>query len=81
VDKLIKKVWNVLWNMWEHCNGILHNSEQAKHNILEEKINGKISAICANGTQVLPRDAIGLLQKPKEHALQLPLWTKQQWVD
>jgi len=39
VAKLIKKIWNVTWDMWAHCNGILHNSTQAKQAILEKKIN------------------------------------------
>jgi len=31
--------------------------------------------------QALPRDAIGLLRKPKEHTLQLLLTMKQQWLE
>jgi len=67
--------------MWVHRNGILHNSPTAQQEILEKQINDQIRAIYAGGTQALPRDAIGLLQKPLEHTLQLPLSTKQQWVE
>jgi hypothetical protein len=27
IISLIKKLWNVAWDLWEHCNGILHNKE------------------------------------------------------
>jgi hypothetical protein len=26
---MIQKLWEVAWNMWEHCNGILHDKEQS----------------------------------------------------
>ncbi len=81
IAELIKKLWNVSWDMWAHRNGILHNSPTARQEILEKQINDQIRAIYAGGTQALPRDAIGLLRKPLEHTLQLPLSTKQQWVE
>jgi len=37
VAKLVKKIWNVSWDMLVHCNGIMHNSTQAKQAILEKK--------------------------------------------
>ncbi len=27
ITSLIKKLWNVAWDLWEHRNGILHNKE------------------------------------------------------
>jgi len=81
VAELIKKLWNVSWDMWAHRNGILHQSPMARSNILEKQVNDYIRAIYARGTQALPRDAIGFLRKPLEQTLQLPLPTKQQWLE
>jgi len=81
VAELIKKVWNVSWDMWAHHNGILHNSLPAKNNILEKHANNHINKIYATGTQALLRDAFGLLHHPKEQTLQLLLTAKQQWLE
>jgi len=67
--------------MWAHHNGILHKSITARQDILEKHVNDQICDIYARGSQALPRDAIGLLQKPKDQVLQLPLTTKQQWLE
>jgi len=76
VAELIKKLWNVSWDMWAHWNGILHNAE-----ILEEKVNNTIVDLYALGTQALPRDAMKLMHKSQEHMLWLPLKVKQQWIE
>ncbi len=81
VAELIKKLWNMSWDMWAHRNGILHQSPVARQDILEKQANDQIHALYEGGMQALPRDAIGLLRKPKEHLLQLPLTTKQQWIE
>jgi len=26
---LIKKLWNIVWDMWEHCNGALYQMDAA----------------------------------------------------
>ncbi len=81
VAELIKKLWNVSWDMWAHRNGILHQSPVARQDILEKQVNDQISALYVGSTQALPRDALGFLRKPKEHTLQLPLTMKQQWLE
>jgi len=81
VAELIKKIRNMSWDMWAHQNGILHNSAQAKHDILEKQVNDQIWTIYANGTQVVPCNAIGLLRKLLKQILHLPFTMKQQWLD
>jgi len=49
VAELIKKIWNVSWDMWAHRNGILHNSVQAKQDILKKQVNDQIQTIYAMG--------------------------------
>jgi len=67
--------------MWAHRNGILHQSTLARQDILEKHVNDQICAIYAGKTQALPRDALGFIWKPKDQVLQLPLTTKQQWLE
>jgi len=81
VAELIKKLWNVSWDMWAHRNGILHQSTLARQDILEKHVTDQICAIYAGKTQALPRDALGFIRKPKDQVLQLPLTTKQQWLE
>jgi len=44
--EMLKKLWNVAWDMWVHCNRILHNSPQACDEILESKVNQQTRNIC-----------------------------------
>jgi len=81
VAELIKKVWNVSWDMWAHQNRILHNSTQAKMEIVEKRINDQIHSIYETKSQTLSQDALIFIWKPKEQILQLPLVTKQQWLE
>ena len=67
--------------MWAHRNGILHQSTLARQDILKKHVNDQICAIYDGGTQALPRDAIEFIQKLKDQILQLPLTTKQQWLE
>jgi hypothetical protein len=34
MTELIKKLWGVAWDLWEHRNGILHKKETQVHNIM-----------------------------------------------
>jgi len=63
-----------------HWNRILHNSEQAKIDIVEQGVNTQIGHVYEAGSQVLLRDALLLLCKPNEITLKLPLAAKQQWL-
>jgi len=67
--------------MWAHQNGILHNLEQAKTDVLEKGVNEQIGQIYKTSSQALPRDTLSLLHQPKETILKLPLVAKQQWIE
>jgi hypothetical protein len=30
LSALIRKLWQIAWDMWEHCNGVLHDKEQGQ---------------------------------------------------
>jgi len=80
-SELIKKLWNVAWDMWEQRNDALHDSTLNREIILEKDINDTIRQIYSVGIGQLARGDFGLMKHPLEHQLQLPLHTKQQWVD
>jgi len=53
--ELIKKLWNVVWDMWEHCNSALHILPHAQQkNIVESQGNEDIWACYSQGPRVLP---------------------------
>jgi len=79
--KLIKKLWNVAWDMWEHCNSILHNALQALQKSIESCVNNDIQARYVASPRSLPRDAMHLVDKPIKHQLALPMTIKQQWLE
>jgi len=81
VSELIKKLWNISWDLWTHRNEELHTSETARTQILEQDINRRIVQAFQSGSIVLPRDAVHLLQGEPERVLGLPLTTKQLWLD
>jgi len=78
--EIIKKLWNVAWNMWEQWNGALHESPQNRENILEKDVNNKIWQIYAVGPGQLAQVDIGKMKNPLEHQLSPLLATKQQWL-
>jgi len=80
-SELIKKLWNVAWDMWEQCNDVLHNSSLNQEIILEKDVNDKIRQIYEVGLGQLLRMDFGLMRHPVDHQLQLPLNVKRQWLE
>jgi len=80
--ELIKKLWNVTWDMWAHRNGILQNSAQAQLMILESDINQTITNIYAIGPQYLLREALHFLWTPLRKPFNYhSVDYKQQWIE
>ncbi len=79
--ELIKKLWLIAWDQWEHWNGSLHNLVENKQRIVEKDVNKKIQQVYQEGPLALPREALPLLLKPLEAQLELPLKAKQQWLE
>ncbi len=79
--KLIKKLWNVAWDMWEQHNEALHDSSINREEILEKAVNDEIQWIYEAGPGQLSRTDLSLMQQPVDHQLQLPLNTKRQWLE
>jgi len=60
--ELIKKLWNVAWDMWEHCNDTLHNSTTHRDDIIKSKINDQVWEIFVLGLHNVPWDAFLFFQ-------------------
>jgi len=80
-SELMKKLWNVAWDMWEQRNDALHNSDTNREMILETHVNDQIRQIYAIGLGQLARTDFGLMTNSVDHQLQLPLQAKRLWVE
>ncbi len=78
--EIIKKIWNTAWDMWEHRNNILHDSEQNREAILEHNTNKKIRQTYASGTGQLARTDFRLMANTLEYHLGQPHHTKKLWL-
>jgi len=79
--EVIKKLWEVSWDLWTHQNMELHLSAEARELILKADVNWRVEEAFLGGSRGLPRDAVHLLQRPKEQVMRWQLTTKQQWLD
>jgi len=67
--------------MWEQWNEALHNSDNNHELILETAVNDQIKQIYASGLGQLACADFGLMRNSVDQQIQLPLQTKQLWVD
>ncbi len=51
ITSLIKKLWNVAWNLWEHCNDILHNKDSIVTSIEHQHLNQRVQSMILSTTQ------------------------------
>jgi len=79
--ELIKKLWDIAWDMWEHQNDALHHSQENQQNILESAINDKITQFYESGIGILPRDTMWLMEHSLEAQLAQSVNTKFLWVE
>ncbi len=81
VIALIKKLWEVAWNLWEHRNGVLHNAEQrpAVRDIrrLDREI---IRAFRHLSDLLLSSNDVHLVHLPLTDLLKKELLYKQEWL-
>jgi len=75
--ELIKKLWNISWDLWDHRNKVLHNSQNARNDILDSRINNQIRSLFGQGLQAIPRDSFAFFQMPIDTLLQKPDITKR----
>jgi len=66
--------------MWDHCNGILHNSSQPREDILDSVVNDHIHTLYIQGLQAIPCNAFHFFSSLEEELLAQPRHYKVQWV-
>jgi len=59
--ELIKKLWNISWDMWDDHNEALHNSPKYQDNIQDSWINEQVKEPFSHGTHAVPQDAFVFL--------------------
>ena len=80
ISELIKKLWNVSWDMWAHRNGVLHSSTTTREDILDSRIDAQLTSLYNLGVREIPRDAFTLFQTNLEDLLQQNRNYKQKWI-
>jgi len=78
--ELIKQLWNITWDMWDHRNGILHHANRPCNDILDSAINDQVRQLFSYGVQAIPRDAFTFFQHPLEEVLENSRRYKELWV-
>jgi len=78
--ELIKKLWNIAWDLWDHQNEALHHSQNTRNDILDSRINDQICFLFRQGLQAVPRDSFAVFQTPLDTLLQKPRHYKTRWV-
>ncbi len=78
--ELIKKLWNISWDLWDHRNEVLHNETSTQEAILDSQTNDTIWQLFGGGPQVVLHDALTLFTGTLEELLQHPKHYKDQWI-
>jgi predicted RNA-binding Zn-ribbon protein involved in translation (DUF1610 family) len=74
---LIRKLWQVAWDLWEHRNGYLHANENS---ILTRQLDEEIAHQFGLGTRGLDNNTKALFLKGAQDVQRKPVEIKQQWV-
>jgi hypothetical protein len=77
LSALIRKLWLIAWDLWEHRNGFLHNKDQS---ILISQLDAQIADQFKIGTSSLDSDTKSLFKQGLPSILERPLDVKQQWL-
>ena len=80
ITTLIKKLWEISWNMWEQRNGELKNPASPANLREHARIDAAIMIEYQDLTTLRQRDR-RWLRRPKEVLFTEPLEYKQQWLE
>jgi len=61
------------WDMWQHWNKALHETDDNCHTILEVKVNRQIAILYARGPNAFGNSTTALLKCSEPDLIQLPL--------
>jgi hypothetical protein len=74
---LIQKLWDIAWDMWDHRNRVLHETE---HSVAHELQTQQITDQFLLGAAGLPRKARALFSKGLQHLLRQQPAYKTAWL-
>jgi hypothetical protein len=74
---IIRKMWQIAWDLWEHRNGFLHDKNTGIHS---QTINKLIQLEFQKGWSTLDRETRALFRPGNELISQKPLEVREQWV-
>jgi hypothetical protein len=77
VVALIRKMWQVAWDLWEHRNGYLHDREES---FLSTQTNNGIKHQFELGCRNLDKATQVLFHGGLQTTIQKPLEVRQQWL-
>jgi hypothetical protein len=77
ISALIRKMWQVAWDLWEHRNGYLH---EAENNLISQQVNRDIELQYQLGYNTLDRETRMLFRSDVRTVVQRPLEIRQQWL-
>jgi hypothetical protein len=77
ITALIRKLWQVAWDLWEHRNGYLHEKED---NLISKQVNKGIQDQLKLGYCELDRQTQALFSRGLAAILRKPLDIRQQWL-
>jgi hypothetical protein len=70
-------MWQIAWDLWEHCNGYLHNKED---NLISQEVNRQLEYEFDKGTKQLRQSTRALFAGGLEVLRKKPLEIRQQWL-
>jgi len=77
---LLTRLMTMVWDMWQHRNKALHESEENKQAIVEDGINQQIRQVYAQRRNQLARQMQPLMKRSLPQLLRLPAPYKRQWM-
>jgi hypothetical protein len=77
MSALIRRLWQIAWDLWEHRNGYLHAKDDS---LLIRQTNEKIKYQFILGTATLDGNSRTLFRIGVAALLKKPMDVKQQWV-
>jgi hypothetical protein len=78
VTSLIKKLWDIAWDFWEHRNGIIHSKETG---LLIITLNAEIQEQFQIGIAGIMRSTRPLFGAGEASILQFSIEAKQLWLN
>jgi hypothetical protein len=76
LSAIIQKLWNVAWDMWDHQNSILHDSDI---NEAEQQLNREVEEEFTRGSHTVTREARQMFRRGMNVILAFPSPAKHAW--